>query len=434
MKNGIVCRIIACAVAGSLAWAVGAVPAAAQNAPLPQRADAGRAATPAERSFRRITEDAALLAGGLSVQLDKALLREGDALVVTIDVPHEGYLNVVSIGPDDVPTVLFPNRFHPDNRVVAGLLKLPSAQMTFDIKATKPYGPTLVAAFLGKEALDFYQQGAGQRDVQGRMQERFARLSAASGGQLADLAAKSFAVAACEAPLLGGAVQAQVCAANAPCDAQGVGESGDLPSDERLTPGILLEPEVDMPLPKGVMLRRVYGKGIRLTKLSEGFVPRLYNDAARYCSIAYGHLIKKAPCDGSEPAVFRRGVTEPQGEALLVEDMRRAQRAVMSLVKTVLSDGQYAALCDFTYNVGVGNLQRSTLLKVVNADEHHRVPAQLRRWTKAGGREFRGLKIRREREIALYFEGMALPKALPGEEELPAIDIRAGESVAGRGE
>ena len=372
-----------------------------------------------------------MLAGGLSVQLDRTLLREGDALVVTIDVPHEGYLNVVSVGPDDVPTVLFPNRFHPDNRVAAGLLKLPSAQMTFDVKATKPYGPTLVAAFLSKEALDFYQSGAGERDVRGRMQERFARLSPVTGGQLADLAAKSFAVTPRDATLLGGMVLAQVCAASARCDPEGVGESGDLAPEERLTPGLLLEPDVELPLPKGVVLRHVYGKGIRLTKLSEGFVPRLYNDAARYCSIAYGHLIRKAPCDGSEPVAFRRGVTEPQGEALLVEDMRRAQRAVMNLVRTALSDGQYAALCDFTYNVGVGNLQRSTLLKVVNADEHHRVSSQLRRWTKAGGREFRGLKIRREREIALYFEGKALPKALPGEEELPAIDIRAGESAAG---
>jgi lysozyme len=156
-------------------------------------------------------------------------------------------------------------------------------------------------------------------------------------------------------------------------------------------------------------------------------VPRLYNDAARYCSIAYGHLVRKAPCDGSEPAAFLRGVSEPQGETLLVEDMRRAQRVVTSLVKTELSDGQYAALCDFTYNVGAGNLQRSTLFKVVNAGEHDRVAYQLARWNKAGGKEYRGLTTRRQREIALYFEGRPIPKAMPGDQDLTPIDIRVGE-------
>jgi len=54
--------------------------------------------------------------------------------------------------------------------------------------------------------------------------------------------------------------------------------------------------------------------------------------------------------------------------------MRLAQQAVMRLVKVPLNDGQYAALCDFTSNVGTGNLQRFTLLRAVNAGEHHRVP------------------------------------------------------------
>ena len=58
-----------------------------------------------------------------------------------------------------------------------------------------------------------------------------------------------------------------------------------------------------------------------------------------------------------------------------LQDLRRAQLAVMGLVTTALSDGQYAALCDFTYNVGARKLQNSTLLKAINAGEHERVPA-----------------------------------------------------------
>ncbi len=423
MSKGVGRRLLACAIIGSLAAAM----APAQESPVAQEVAAGQKAPRTSKSFRRATEEAATLAGGLSVRLNRSSLRDGELLVVTVDVPSDGYLNVLSVGPDDVPSVLFPNQYHSDNRVAAGVFSVPTQQMKFDLKATKPYGPTLVAAFLSKEPLDFYQSGAGERDGQGRMQEAFARLSVSSRSQLEKLATKSFTVTPRAAPLRGGMAYGMVCAASGPCDPAGLAESGDLPPDERLTPGILLEPEVELPLPKGVWLRPVYDKGVRLTKLSEGFVPRLYNDAARYCSIAYGHLVRKAPCDGSEPAALQRGVSEAQGETLLLGDLRRAQRAVTSLVKTNLSDGQYAALCDFTYNVGVGNLQRSTLLKVVNAGEHDRVPFQLRRWNQANGKEYRGLTIRRQREIALYFEGRPIPKALPGDQDLTPIDIRVGE-------
>ncbi len=175
-------------------------------------------------------------------------------------------------------------------------------------------------------------------------------------------------------------------------------------------------------------LRPVYGKGVALTKASEGFRGRLYNDAADYCTIAYGHLVKLAPCDGSEPAAFLRGVTEAEGTELLVEDMGTAQVTVMRLVGVDLTDGQYAALCDFVFNVGSGNFRRSTLLKVVNAGDFDGVPFQLRRWVKAGGRELPGLVTRREREIELFFDGLPIARAAPpAGMDVEPVDIRAGE-------
>ena len=141
------------------------------------------------------------------------------------------------------------------------------------------------------------------------------------------------------------------------------------PTVDRLTPGIFLEPAERAALPAGVGLRKVYDKGLDLTRESEGFVSHLYNDAAGYCTIAYGHLIKLKRCDGSESEEFQEGVSESRGTELLSEDMGRAERAVMTAVDVDLTDGQYAALCDFVYNVGGGNFKRSTLLKVVNAGE-----------------------------------------------------------------
>lgn len=196
---------------------------------------------------------------------------------------------------------------------------------------------------------------------------------------------------------------------------------------DALTPGIFLD-ETRALIPEGVELRKVYPPGIELTKISEGFRSKLYNDAAGFCTIGYGHLIKKARCDGTENQEFKSGITEQQGEALLIEDMDWAQYSVMQAVSVELTEGQYAALVDFVFNVGSGNFNKSTLLKKVNAQQHAEVPAQLRRWIRAGGKVWQGLVTRREREIDLYLEGTAIPRLLPQEgEEFPDIDIREGE-------
>src|SRR5262245_27740425 len=200
------------------------------------------------------------------------------------------------------------------------------------------------------------------------------------------------------------------------------------PEEAPLTAGIFLEPKERAALPPGVEFRKVYAKGLEITKFFEGFRSQLYNDAAGYCTIAYGHLIKYARCDGSELDEFRKGVSEPRGSELLVRDMEMAETAVMTAVTVDLTDGQYAALCDFAFNVGGGNLKTSTLLKVINAGQHERVKGQFLRWNKAGGKEFEGLTKRREREVELFFDGLPTPRAAPpAGENLTPIDIRKGE-------
>lgn len=194
-----------------------------------------------------------------------------------------------------------------------------------------------------------------------------------------------------------------------------------------ITPGIFLDLGAKAVLPAGTAMRPVIPKGLSVTKVSEGWRNRLYNDVARYCTIGYGHLIKLEPCDGSERADWQDGITEPEGEALLVEDMADAQIAVMLSVTTKLSDTQFAALCDFVFNVGATNFRKSRLLQVVNAGQHDQVASQLLRWTKAGGREVAGLRNRRQREIDLYYEGTLTPKAAPSAgEDMSTIDIRTG--------
>jgi len=203
----------------------------------------------------------------------------------------------------------------------------------------------------------------------------------------------------------------------------------DYPTVDRMTAGVFLEEATERAAPPaGVQVRAIYPRGLTLTKDSEGFRSDLYNDAAGYCTIAYGHLIKKARCDGTEPTEFLVGISRPAGERLLISDMTSVRWTVQRLAVRPLSDGQFAALSDFAFNAGTTALQKSTLLKRVNEGNDADVPAQFRRWVMAGGRELPGLKTRREREVELYFDGLAVPRAVPMPgEDLSPIDIRVGE-------
>ena len=205
---------------------------------------------------------------------------------------------------------------------------------------------------------------------------------------------------------------------------------GDYPTVDTLTPGIFLDDETQRAvLQEGVEVRKVYDKGVELTKESEGFRGRLYNDAANYCTIGYGHLIKLAACDGNESSEFRAGISVPRGTEILREDMEKAEVGIMTLIDAQLTDGQYAALCDFVFNVGVGNFRKSTLRRRVNASDFDRVPFEFRRWVYAGGRKLSGLAKRREAEIKLFFEEIGVPRAIPpADVDLSPIDIRSGEA------
>lgn len=101
--------------------------------------------------------------------------------------------------------------------------------------------------------------------------------------------------------------------------------------------------------------------------------------------------------------VMGKAYTKAECDNLLYEHMQPAINAVDSSVKIKLNDYQKASLYSFTYNVGVGAFKSSTLLKKLN---HGDVPGacdQLRRWTYAGGKQWKGLITRREVERQLCY-------------------------------
>lgn len=141
-------------------------------------------------------------------------------------------------------------------------------------------------------------------------------------------------------------------------------------------------------------MRHITQDGIDLIKRFEGFSSTVYICPAGYPTIGYGHLVRSGQS-------FTE-ISEAEAEELLRKDVESAERAVLRLVNVPLTDGQFDALVSFTFNLGSGAFQRSTLRRKVNHQAHIEVPEELKRWVWAGGRKLKGLHLRRAEEISLY--------------------------------
>ena len=144
-------------------------------------------------------------------------------------------------------------------------------------------------------------------------------------------------------------------------------------------------------------MRTITDKGLSIIKSSEKLILTTYICPAGYPTIGYGHVVKN-----SEAGSFVDGITEEQADELLRIDVVAAQRAVLRLINVRLSDGQFDALVSFTFNLGAGALQRSTLRRKINYGEEDCVPTEFLKWVWAGGRKLKGRIRRRLAEIDLY--------------------------------
>lgn len=137
--------------------------------------------------------------------------------------------------------------------------------------------------------------------------------------------------------------------------------------------------------------------GIELTEDSEALRLIAYPDPATLAdpwTIGYGHTGD----DVYEGLV----ITEDRAVELLHQDIHFAEDAVKRLVTVELTQGQYDALVDFTFNVGVKNLEKSTLLYLVNAGKMAEADEQFERWVHAGGHILKGLVTRRYKEARIF--------------------------------
>ena len=132
---------------------------------------------------------------------------------------------------------------------------------------------------------------------------------------------------------------------------------------------------------------------VELVKHFEGFEDTAYLCPANVWTIGYGRTRNVKEGDR---------ITEPQAERDLLEELEEFKHQVLNSVKVELKQNELDALTSWTYNLGVGNLNSSTLLKKLNTGDKESVPSEMLRWNKAGGEVLAGLTKRREAEAELW--------------------------------
>ena len=148
--------------------------------------------------------------------------------------------------------------------------------------------------------------------------------------------------------------------------------------------------------------------GVNLIKNFEGLRLSAYQDSAGVWTIGYGHTGGVKPGDR---------VTQARAEELLRKDTGWAQDAVRQQVHVPLTQDQFDALTSFTFNLGAGALQSSTLLSKLNAGDYAGAQAEFGRFVHAGGRVLQGLVRRRAAEADLF--GSHAPSGAPGPSTAP---------------
>jgi lysozyme len=155
---------------------------------------------------------------------------------------------------------------------------------------------------------------------------------------------------------------------------------------------------------------KVSDKLIEMIKHDEGVVMRPYQCPALLWTVGVGHVID--PMHARVKLADRKALPIPEGwdrtfsmtevNDILKKDLNRFEAGVMRLCPKTTKQSQFDALVSFAFNVGLGNLQNSTLRMKHNREEFGAAAEEFLKWNKAGGKVLKGLDKRRRGEKALY--------------------------------
>lgn len=135
-------------------------------------------------------------------------------------------------------------------------------------------------------------------------------------------------------------------------------------------------------------------------KKFEGYSDKAYQDAVGVWTIGYGNTFYE---DGS---LVKSGdtLTRAEGEKLFRTVLDQFSAKVADVIRVDVNQCQFDALVCFTYNIGIGALKKSTLLKKINSNPNNPdIAYEFTRWVKAGGKTYAGLVKRRREESDYYF-------------------------------
>lgn len=139
--------------------------------------------------------------------------------------------------------------------------------------------------------------------------------------------------------------------------------------------------------------------GLGSIAVHEGNVNYVYYDVAHIPTVCSGHTATVTAAD------IGKYYSPSSCKYLLKRDASSAEQAVKRLVKVPITQEQYDALVDFTFNLGEGNLASSTLLKKVNSNQCWAAVHEFYRWNRANGRVHPGLVNRRADNARDYATG-----------------------------
>lgn len=148
-------------------------------------------------------------------------------------------------------------------------------------------------------------------------------------------------------------------------------------------------------------------KGTLLVKENKKMIYE-YIDPIGLPTIGYGHLLTDTEKKSGIILIngirvnYKNGITMQQVLDLKRQDLARFETFVSNNVKVKLTQSMFDALVSFAFNVGNGNLQKSTLLRVLNRGDYRGAANEFVKWNRAGGKVLAGLTRRREAERKMF--------------------------------
>lgn len=147
---------------------------------------------------------------------------------------------------------------------------------------------------------------------------------------------------------------------------------------------------------------RTNKRGLELIKEFEGLRLKPYLCSANVGTIGWGSTFYE---DGKKVQLTDKPISRARAEQLLINTITHFEKQLYPILSgLMLNDNQFSALVSFTFNVGVANFKKSTLLKIIRENPNDKdITEQFLRWNKSNKKELPGLTRRRQAEAKLYF-------------------------------